>query len=87
MIQDVLIVDDSATIRQMVKRTMEMAGLNEGALYEAAEGIEALAQLNDYPVAAELRATQHQCAPNDVSHVAMQALRSPDLFRPAVATP
>ncbi len=54
MIRDVLIVDDSATIRQMVKKTMAMAGLDVGEIYEASNGIEALAQLNDHPVAAML---------------------------------
>lgn len=54
MPRDVLIVDDSDTIRRIVKRTMEMAGLDVGEVYEAANGIEALAQLNDHPVAAML---------------------------------
>ncbi|MFH1420196.1 MAG: response regulator [Planctomycetota bacterium] len=54
MVRDVLIVDDSATIRQMVKKTMAMAGLDVGDVYEASNGIEALAQLNDHPVAAML---------------------------------
>ena len=30
MARDVLIVDDSETIRRMVKKTMQMAGLNFG---------------------------------------------------------
>ncbi len=51
MSHDVLIVDDSITIRQMVKKTMEMAGLDVGAIYEASNGIEALAQLADHDVA------------------------------------
>lgn len=51
MARDVLIVDDSETIRRMVKKTMQMAGLNFGEVYEAANGIEALAQLNDHEVA------------------------------------
>ncbi len=50
MSSNVLIVDDSATIRQMVKRTMEIAGLDIGDVYEASNGIEALAQLNDHEV-------------------------------------
>ena len=54
MSQDVLIVDDSAVIRHMVKRTMEMAGLDIGEAYEASNGIEALAQLNDHDVAVML---------------------------------
>jgi two-component system, chemotaxis family, chemotaxis protein CheY len=51
MSQDVLIVDDSVTMRQMVKKTMRMAGLDVGEVYEASNGIEALAQLADHPVA------------------------------------
>ena len=43
MSQNVLIVDDSATIRQMIKRTMQLAGLDVGEVYEASNGIEALA--------------------------------------------
>lgn len=54
MCKDILIVDDSATIRQMVKKTMQMAGLDIGDVYEASNGIQALAQLNDHPVAAML---------------------------------
>ena len=54
MCQDVLIVDDSATIRQMVKRTMKLAGLKVGEVYEASNGIEALAQLSDHGVAVML---------------------------------
>ena len=54
MSQNVLVVDDSATIRQMIKRTMKVAGLNVGEVYEAANGIEALAQLSDHEVAVVL---------------------------------
>lgn len=58
MSQDVLIVDDSATIRRIVRRTMEMAGLDVGEVYEASNGIEALAQLADHPVAVANRAAR-----------------------------
>ncbi len=51
MCNDLLIVDDSATIRSMVKRTIQMTGLDVGEVYEAANGIEALAQLADHQVA------------------------------------
>lgn len=51
MSHNVLIVDDSATIREMVKKTMEIAGLNVGEVYEASNGIEALAHLADREVA------------------------------------
>ena len=51
MSRNVLIVDDSATIRQMVMRTMKIAGLDVSEVYEASNGIEALAQLHDHSVA------------------------------------
>ena len=54
MSRDVLIVDDSATMRLMVKRTMDMAALDVGEVYEASNGIEALAQLAEHPVAVVL---------------------------------
>lgn len=54
MSQDVLIVDDSATIRQMVRKTLKMAGLDVGNVYEAGNGIEALARLNEHPIAVML---------------------------------
>ena len=47
---NILIVDDSVTVRQMVKRTLEMAGLDIGEIYEAGNGIEALARLADHQV-------------------------------------
>jgi two-component system, chemotaxis family, chemotaxis protein CheY len=50
MSQNILIVDDSATIRQMVKRTMQLAELDIGDVYEASNGIEALAQLAEHKV-------------------------------------
>ena len=51
MSRNVLIVDDSGTIRQMIRKTMDMAGLDVGEVYEASNGIEALAQLADHEVA------------------------------------
>lgn len=51
MSRNILIVDDSATIRAMIKRTIAMTGLDVGELYEASNGIEALAQLADHEVA------------------------------------
>jgi len=51
MSKDILVVDDSATMRQMVDRCMRMAGLDVGAVFEAANGIEALALLAEHPVA------------------------------------
>ncbi|MBU0595984.1 response regulator [Candidatus Bipolaricaulota bacterium] len=54
MSKDVLIVDDSATMRKMVRKVMEMAGLDVGEFHEAGNGIEALATLNDFDVGAML---------------------------------
>ena len=51
MASDILIVDDSSTIRRMMKKTMQMAGLDIGEVYEASNGMEALAQLADHTVA------------------------------------
>ena len=47
---NILIVDDSATVRQMVKRTLAMSGLDVDEIYEAGNGIEALARLADHHV-------------------------------------
>jgi two-component system chemotaxis response regulator CheY len=54
MSKDVLIVDDSGVIRQMVKKTLKVAGLDVGEAYEASNGIEALAHLGDREVAVML---------------------------------
>ncbi len=50
MSKDVLIVDDSATMRKMIRKVMEMAGLDVGEFHEAGNGIEALAVLSDCEV-------------------------------------
>lgn len=52
MPHDILIVDDSATIRHMIRRTLGLIGLDIGTIWEASNGIEALAVLGDHPVAA-----------------------------------
>jgi two-component system chemotaxis response regulator CheY len=54
MSNDVLIVDDSGVIRQMVKKTLKLAGLDVGEAFEAGNGIEALARLDDHDVAVML---------------------------------
>ncbi len=54
MSSDILIVDDSATIRSMMQRTVRMIGLDVGEVYEAANGIEALAKLCEHDVAVML---------------------------------
>jgi len=51
MASNVLIVDDSGIMRKMIKRTLAMAGLNVAEVYEAANGIEAFAQLAQHEVA------------------------------------
>jgi two-component system chemotaxis response regulator CheY len=47
---DLLIVDDSPVTRKMVRRAVGLAGLELGAVYEAGDGQEALAQLALHPV-------------------------------------
>jgi len=42
MSYDILIVDDSSIIRQMVKKSIAMSGVEIGKVYEAANGREAL---------------------------------------------
>ncbi len=54
MPNDILIVDDSQTIRAMVKKAIGMIGLDVGDIYEASNGMEALAQMADHPMAAVL---------------------------------
>lgn len=51
MAGNVLIVDDSATVRRMMRKTMDMAGLDVDEVYEAGNGIEALSVLHDHQVA------------------------------------
>lgn len=51
MARDVLIVDDSATMRQMVKKTISLASLDVGRVFEASDGVEALEQLDEHKVA------------------------------------
>jgi two-component system, chemotaxis family, chemotaxis protein CheY len=42
---NVLIVDDSAAIRKILRRVLQQAGLPEGEVFEAGDGVEALACL------------------------------------------
>ena len=51
MSRNVMIVDDSATMRQMIRRALVMAELDVDEMYEAANGIEALARLAEHEVA------------------------------------
>lgn len=50
----VLVVDDSAIMRGMIRRTLALSGLDITAVYEAGNGIEALAQMNAHPVSVVL---------------------------------
>lgn len=43
----VLVVDDSAVTRAVIKKSLSMAGLDIGTIYEAANGLEALKVLED----------------------------------------
>lgn len=47
---NILIVDDSGTMRGMIKRTLQISGLDIGQVFEAGNGIEALAQMSVNPV-------------------------------------
>jgi two-component system chemotaxis response regulator CheY len=47
---NILIVDDSGTMRGMIKRTLQISGLDIGQMFEAGNGIEALAQMSVNPV-------------------------------------
>jgi two-component system chemotaxis response regulator CheY len=44
----VLIVDDSSVVRTMVKKAIQMAGLDVEEVHEAANGLEALQQLKSH---------------------------------------
>ncbi len=47
---NILVVDDSETMRGMIKRTLAISGLNIGEVFEASNGIEALARMAEHPV-------------------------------------
>ena len=50
MALDVLIVDDSSAIRKILQRVLQKAELPIGQIYEAGDGCEALALLQQTPV-------------------------------------
>lgn len=54
MAANVLVVDDSGTMRGMIKRTLSISGLAVGEVYEAANGIEALAQMAQHEISVVL---------------------------------
>mgnify|MGYP000881355725 FL=1 len=45
MAKNVLLVDDSSTMRKIISRSLRQAGLDFGEIYEAGDGQEALAML------------------------------------------
>ena len=47
MAYNIIIVDDSMIVRSVIKRTLDMCGLDIGELYEASNGLEALQHLED----------------------------------------
>lgn len=50
MTVDVMIVDDSAAIRKILKRVLDQAGVALGVVVEAGDGVEALEKLKQQPV-------------------------------------
>lgn len=49
---NILIVDDSATMRRMIRRTLEMSGLLLEGIFEAENGIKAFAMLGQQEISA-----------------------------------
>lgn len=47
MALNILVVDDSATVRAVIAKTLEVAGINVGELHQAANGREALKVLGE----------------------------------------
>jgi two-component system, chemotaxis family, chemotaxis protein CheY len=47
---DVLIVDDSAAIRKILRRVLQQAEVPTGQIYEASDGLEGLERLKEQPV-------------------------------------
>jgi two-component system, chemotaxis family, chemotaxis protein CheY len=47
---DVLIVDDSAAIRKILQRVLRQAEMSIGEVFEAGDGVEALASLKEHKV-------------------------------------
>ena len=51
---NILVVDDSGTMRGLIKRTLSISGLDVGEVFEAANGIEALAQMATHAISVVL---------------------------------
>lgn len=45
---NILVVDDSAVMRKMIIRTLNMCGIGVGEIYEASNGREGLVQLDEH---------------------------------------
>jgi two-component system chemotaxis response regulator CheY len=50
MAKDILIVDDSAAIRKILQRVLRQADVPMGEIYEAGDGVEALAALKEHKI-------------------------------------
>ncbi|WP_310598958.1 response regulator [Desulfobulbus sp.] len=50
MAKNVLLVDDSSTMRKIISRSLRQAGLDFGEIYEAGDGLEALTLLESESV-------------------------------------
>ena len=50
MIQKVVLADDSATARMIIRRCLEISGLSDVTFYEAQDGMQALDLLNNHEV-------------------------------------
>jgi len=50
MAKNVLLVDDSSTMRKIISRSLRQAGLDFGEIYEAGDGLEALTLLESEKV-------------------------------------
>ena len=54
MAANILIVDDSLTMRRIIRRTLQISGLDVAEVFEAGNGIEALAQMAEHTIHAVL---------------------------------